>query len=51
MDKKTLLYEQVLKTIMHGYDAEVRMNKDGELVVYEVRRQKTKYDKPLLNRQ
>ncbi|MBR4085853.1 MAG: hypothetical protein IKK33_16375 [Lachnospiraceae bacterium] len=51
MDKKTLLYEQILKVIKHGYDAEVRLSKDGELVVYEVRRQKTKLNTPLLNGQ
>ena len=51
MDKKTLLYEQILKVLNRGSDVEVRL-KNGEPVVYEVQRRKAvNTNKPLLNGQ
>ena len=41
MSEKALeLYKQVLEITKRGKDAEIRINKDGQLVVYEVKRKR-----------
>lgn len=41
MDEKSLLYSQIIKAIRNGNDAEVRRDKNGNLVEYTVKRQRT----------
>ena len=50
MNKQIVFYEQVLQVLKRGFDAEVRLDRNGELVVYEVKRNKAnRIRKPLLN--
>ena len=39
-DKIHLLYQQILCATKNGHDAEVRRDKDGNLVVYSVKKQR-----------
>ena len=52
MNKYIIFYEQVLQVLQRGFDAEIRLDRNGELIVYEVKRNKTnRIRKPLLNGQ
>ena len=46
-DKIHLLYQQILCATKNGHDAEVRRDKDGNFVVYSVKKQRA--DKIKLN--
>ena len=39
-DKIHLLYQQILCATKNGHDAEVRRDKDGNFVVYSVKKQR-----------
>ena len=39
-DKIHLLYQQILYATKNGHDAEVRRDKDGNFVVYSVKKQR-----------
>lgn len=39
-DKIHLLYQQILCATKNGHDAEVRSDKDGNFVVYSVKKQR-----------
>ena len=41
MDEKTRLYQEILKATEHGNDAEIRKDRDGNFVVYSVKKMRT----------
>ena len=40
MDEKLILYQQILHATRNGNDAEVRKDKNGNFIVYSVKKQR-----------